>query len=133
MMQHRVGIGDLERIAGLIGLMLMTVGLDSIEAVPRMTFGVTEMLQGVNLLVAMIGLFAVPQILTTFLDHGQGSKLDAVDHRVRARLPKFSDLRARFGLMLRCAGIGTCIGSIPGICRVRFPSHLPASCFRLLT
>ena len=48
--------------AGIFGLMLMTVGIDEIEGVQRFTFGRIEMLQGINLLVAMIGLFAVPHI-----------------------------------------------------------------------
>ena len=40
-------------VAGLLGLMLMTIGTDEIEGVQRFTFGNVQMLQGVNLLVAM--------------------------------------------------------------------------------
>ena len=47
-------------IGGVLGLMVMTIGQDPIDGVPRFTFGNTTMLQGVDLLVAMIGLFAVP-------------------------------------------------------------------------
>ena len=53
-------------VAGVLGLMLMTIGTDEIEGISRFTFGSTQMLQGVNLLVAMIGLFAVPHILEVF-------------------------------------------------------------------
>lgn len=42
-------------ISGVIGLMIMTVGLDQIDGIPRMTFGSIGLMQGVNLLVAMIG------------------------------------------------------------------------------
>ena len=41
-------------VAGLLGLMLMTIGTDEIEGV-KIYFGNVQMLQGVNLLVAMIG------------------------------------------------------------------------------
>ena len=53
-------------VAGILGLMLMTIGLDDIEGIQRFTFGNVNMLQGVNLLVAMIGLFAIPHILEVF-------------------------------------------------------------------
>src|SRR5690348_10300837 len=48
-------------IAGVIGLMATTIGQDSIDGVPRLTFGSTTMLQGIDIVVAMVGLFAVPQ------------------------------------------------------------------------
>ncbi len=101
-------------IAGVIGLMLMTVGLDQIEAVPRMTFGSVNMLQGVNLLVAMIGLFAVPQVMSSFLGHDRKAKPATVARDVRTKLPSWAELKSRFWLMIRCAGIGTGIGAIPG-------------------
>ena len=37
-------------IAGVIGLLLMTIGLDDVDGVARMNFGWTPLLQGVNLL-----------------------------------------------------------------------------------
>lgn len=100
-------------VAGVLGLMLMIVGLDELDGVPRLTFGTVQMQQGVNLLVAMIGLFAVPQIISTFLDHGRVEHA-AIPGNVRARLPSWRVLRERLGLMARCSGIGTGIGAIPG-------------------
>ena len=47
----------------LIGLLISTVGLDNPAAVPRLTFGSTELLGGVDFISAMIGLFAVSEIL----------------------------------------------------------------------
>jgi putative tricarboxylic transport membrane protein len=61
----------------------------------------------------MIGLFAVPQVISTFLDHGRVKHLEIPDN-VRARLPTLRQLRERFWLMMRCSGIGTIIGAIPG-------------------
>lgn len=100
-------------VAGLLGLMLMIIGLDELDGVARLTFGTVQLQQGVNLLVAMIGLFAVPQVITTFLNHGRIKPL-AIPDNVRASLPTLRQLRERFWLMVRCAGIGTGIGAIPG-------------------
>jgi len=100
-------------IAGVLGLMLMIVGLDEFDGVARLTFGTVQLQQGVNLLVAMIGLFAVPQVIGTFLDYGRVQPLK-LPHDVRARLPSLRQLGDRLWLMVRCAGIGTGIGAIPG-------------------
>lgn len=100
-------------VAGVLGLMLMIVGLDELDGVARLTFGTVQLQQGVNLLVAMIGLFAVPQVITTFLNHGRVKPLPIPDN-VRASLPTLRQLRDRFWLMMRCSAIGTIIGAIPG-------------------
>jgi putative tricarboxylic transport membrane protein len=100
-------------VAGVLGLMLMIIGLDELDGVPRLTFGTVQLQQGVNLLVAMIGLFAVPQVISTFRDHGREEPVK-IGGNVRVRLPSLRELRDRLWLMARCAGIGTGIGAIPG-------------------
>jgi len=101
-------------IAGVIGLMLMTIGLDEMEGVQRLTFGTITLQQGVNLLVAMIALFAVPHVIEAFAEYyrGEHRHVDAAD--VTAELPSFRVLRSNFWLMVRCAFMGTGIGAIPG-------------------
>lgn len=101
-------------IAGIIGLLLMVVGMDSIEGIPRMTFGSANLMQGVNLLVAMIGLFAVPQIIESFLTFGKGCPMKTEDHCLQMELPSLKEISSKLWLMTRCSAIGTGIGSIPG-------------------
>ncbi len=50
-------------ISGVLGLIFMTVGLDAIVGLPRFTFGIVELQSGISFLPAMVGLFAIPQIL----------------------------------------------------------------------
>jgi len=101
-------------IAGVLGLMLMTVGLDEISGAQRMTFGTITFQQGVDLVVAMIGLFAVPHIIQTIALYRAGEQVRPDAQDVRFELPSFRLLRGTAGLMVRCAGIGTVIGAIPG-------------------
>jgi putative tricarboxylic transport membrane protein len=101
-------------IAGAIGLMLMTVGLDEVSGDQRMTFGTITFQQGVNLVVVMIGLFAVPHIITTFATYRAGQQVRPDPQDVRPELPSLGLLRRNSGLMARCAGLGTVIGAIPG-------------------
>ncbi len=100
-------------VAGLLGLMLMIIGLDEIDGVARLTFGTVALQQGVNLLVAMIGLFAVPQVITTFIDYGH-KETARIPGNVRTTMPSLRQLKDRFWLMVRCAILGTGIGAIPG-------------------
>ena len=99
-------------VAGVLGLMIMTVGLDEIDGVGRLTFGTVQLQQGVHMLVAMIGLFAVPQVIDTFAGYGRGAP-EIVTEDVRGLLP-WSRLRGYWGLMTRASIIGTIVGAVPG-------------------
>ncbi len=101
-------------IAGVLGLMLMTVGLDDVTGAQRMTFGTVTFQQGVNLVVAMIGMFAVPHIIGTIATYRAGLQKKPDSQDVKIELPSFGLMRRTFGLMLRCSGIGTIVGAIPG-------------------
>jgi putative tricarboxylic transport membrane protein len=101
-------------IAGVLGLMLMTIGLDEVTGDQRMTFGTVTFQQGINLVVAMIGLFAVPHIINTFAIYRAGAQKLTDPQDARIELPSFGLLRRTLALMLRSSGIGTVIGAIPG-------------------
>ena len=102
-------------VAGIFGLMIMTIGLDDIDGIQRFTFGNINMLQGVNLLVAMIGLFAIPHILEVFHKKINNEVNIAYDVGiVKTKLPGWDILKKYSSLILRCTGLGTVIGAIPG-------------------
>jgi putative tricarboxylic transport membrane protein len=101
-------------IAGVIGLMVMTIGLDEMEGVQRLTFGTITLQQGVNLLVAMIALFAVPHVIQAFVDYYRLEQRPVDAKGVSIELPSRQHLRSNFWLMVRCALLGTGIGAIPG-------------------
>ncbi|HKD27628.1 MAG TPA: tripartite tricarboxylate transporter permease [Xanthobacteraceae bacterium] len=64
-----VGLGREERhkivISLAFGLLLTGIGMDTVSGQLRMTFGFTDLLRGVNFLVAVIGLFGISEILVT--------------------------------------------------------------------
>jgi putative tricarboxylic transport membrane protein len=55
-----------------IGLTIASVGLNNPAAVPRLTFGSTEMLAGIDFIPVMIGIFAISEVLRTVLSGGGG-------------------------------------------------------------
>jgi len=101
-------------ISGALGLMLMTIGIDEIDGVQRLTFGFVSLQQGVNLLVAMIGLFAIPFVIEAV--SGRASDRPGVTRvaKVKAELPSIKLLVRKAWLMIRCSAMGTAIGAIPG-------------------
>jgi len=99
-------------ISGVLGLIIMTIGLDPMMGTPRFTFGVVDLMAGISFLPAMIGLFAVPQILV-----GITSKAKVIPlyrSKVTGLLPKIKDLVKLIKAMVVGSSIGTIIGAIPG-------------------
>jgi putative tricarboxylic transport membrane protein len=64
-----VGLGREEKhkivISMALGLLLTGIGMDTVSGQLRMTFGFTDLLRGINFLVAVIGLFGISEILVT--------------------------------------------------------------------
>lgn len=55
-------------------MLVSTIGLDPIGGLDRLTFGIDKLAGGINLIPAMIGLFAIAEILekTRTIDHSIG-------------------------------------------------------------
>ncbi|MDP6896658.1 MAG: tripartite tricarboxylate transporter permease, partial [Rhodospirillales bacterium] len=50
-------------LSAALGLALVTIGQDPVMGTPRFTFGEANLMAGVHFLTAMIGLFAIPQLI----------------------------------------------------------------------
>lgn len=64
------------------GLLLSTVGMDSVTGVVPLTFGFSDLLGGVSFLVVVIGLFGLGEILATVQE---GLRFRGVASRIRLR------------------------------------------------
>jgi putative tricarboxylic transport membrane protein len=99
-------------ISGVLGLVIMTVGLDPMMGTPRFTFGMVELQAGISFLPAMIGLFAIPQILVGIA--GKTRVIPRYRSEISGVLPKIKDLAKLSKTMLLGSAVGTGIGAIPG-------------------
>ncbi len=99
-------------ISGILGLVIMTVGLDPMMGTPRFTFGMVELQAGISFLPAMIGLFAIPQILVGIA--GKTRVIPRYRSKISGVLPKVKDMAKLFKAMLLGSTVGTGIGAIPG-------------------
>jgi putative tricarboxylic transport membrane protein len=93
------------------GIILGLVGLDSINARPRFTFGKMELIDGVGLVPIVMGLFGVSEVL---LNIEQVVRRDVLKTRVKGLLPTAKDWRDSTGPIARGSLLGFFLGILPG-------------------
>ena len=93
------------------GIILGLVGLDSINARPRFTFGKMELIDGVGLVPIVMGLFGVSEVL---LNIEQVVRRDVLKTRVKGLLPTVKDWRDSTGPIARGSLLGFFLGILPG-------------------
>jgi putative tricarboxylic transport membrane protein len=97
-------------ISGWIGLAFAFVGLDSIYGVPRYTFGLAILEDGISYVAVLIGLFGLAEILRVLPQKNP----TGIPEKVGRVVPPISTLWRHARASLRSGLIGTIIGAIPG-------------------
>ncbi len=97
-------------LSGCIGLWLATVGFDDILGAKRFVFH-PALSGGINIIPALIGLFAMPQVIEMFVD----GRYHKVIERVKTAAQPFSEALKEIVIYKRSLGIGAAIGSIIGL------------------
>jgi putative tricarboxylic transport membrane protein len=101
-------------IAGVLGLMIATVGTDPISGVSRFTFGHPELLEGIHFILVMLGVFAVAELMVQAAEGGWTEGTPARTGEARLRLPSLGTLwRLRRAQAIGCI-LGAIEGAIPG-------------------
>ncbi|HEX5864071.1 MAG TPA: tripartite tricarboxylate transporter permease [Casimicrobiaceae bacterium] len=112
-----VGMGrepPLKTIASMmLGFALAAVGLDTVTGTLRMTFGFTDMLQGFDFLIAVIGLFGIGEILIT-MEEGLAFKESKGKINPKIVLETWAKLPKYWVTSLRSCLIGCWMGITPG-------------------
>lgn len=98
-------------LAGLLGLLISTVGSDPQTAMPRFTFGESALLSGLQFVPVMIGLFGISEIMMSICANGTGAQV--VRQRLKGMLPSFAMIRRLAPTTLRSTLTGLAIGSLP--------------------
>jgi len=94
-----------------IGVVLGLIGLDSITAMPRLTFGRLELIDGIGLVPVVMGLFGVAEVL---INIEQVIKRDVIDAKITQLLPNKADWKASAGPIGRGTLLGFFLGILPG-------------------
>lgn len=98
-------------IAASIGLLFSFIGLDPIAGSPRLTFGIVNLQSGIELIPALIGLFAVGEVMVQ-TEQSWAKAVHAI--KVTGERLKLQELRECMFTIIRSSLIGTFIGAVPG-------------------
>lgn len=100
-------------IAGLLGLLIGTIGPTPAAAVWRYTFNQVYLMEGISIVILAIGLFGLPEVVSILAEGGAVAK-----ERVglgRGWLQGARDVLSNFWLVIRGALIGVWVGILPGL------------------
>ena len=98
-------------LAACIGLAIAMIGLDNSTGMGRFTGGNLHLMDGVDFLVAIVGLFAVSEVFIFIESHGKSSAIGVKLNKIT--IPT-KDIIRSFGTMLRSTVIGFIAGILPG-------------------
>jgi putative tricarboxylic transport membrane protein len=99
-------------IAMGLGFMLATIGIDGQSGAIRFTFGVEELQDGIDFLVAMIGLYAVAEVFKNYRAMDVHYEIDST--RIGKVWVKRDEFKKSLMPMLRSAPMGFLVGVLPG-------------------
>ncbi|WP_423463387.1 tripartite tricarboxylate transporter permease [Promicromonospora sp. MS192] len=95
----------------VLGILLGTIGQDLYTAVPRFTFGVRELWDGLSFVSVAVAVFGIAEILKNLHDPRTRVRVAA---RVENLWPTREDRRRMVGPVLRATGLGSVLGVLPG-------------------
>jgi len=98
-------------IMATFGIVLGLIGMDSINARPRLTFDRMELMDGVGLVPIVMGLFGISEVL---LNIEQKIRRDIFQTKIKGLLPTAKDWRDSAGPIARGSVLGFFLGILPG-------------------
>lgn len=101
-------------IAACLGLALSTMGYDPVTGSVRYAFGSDYLWDGIRLVPAFIGLFAVGEAMDLMIKGGKIAQVPPIG-KISGVMEGVLSVFRNFGLFLRCSIIGCIIGIIPGV------------------
>jgi putative tricarboxylic transport membrane protein len=94
--------------AGLLGFMIATIGTDPVSGVARFTFDSPDLLGGIRPIIAMVGLFAVTELMVQVIEPDWEKAKSAA---ARLKLPDW----AMWKRLAKPQAIGAAVGTFEGI------------------
>lgn len=106
-------------IAGAFGIFVSCVGTDPMMAMPRLTFGMYQLENGIPLMAIGIGVLALSEIFVQIEETGKGVASES--YRLQKDVPRenrrvsWMEFKGVLRTILRSCLIGTGIGALPGL------------------
>ncbi len=102
-------------LSAVIGLLIVTVGQDPMLGTARFTFNQVHLLSGFHFLTALVGLFAIPQLVDNLKNLNRGTTAKGSETEFGSIRLKFSDLKTIRRPVSIGAVTGAFLGILPGV------------------
>jgi putative tricarboxylic transport membrane protein len=102
-------------ITAVIGFICAFVGFDYISGIIRYTYGIDVLYDGIKLVPALIGLFAISQMIDLVVKGGSIADSDALNVKIQGVTEGVKAVFRNWTTMLTGSAIGTFIGAVPGV------------------
>lgn len=103
-------------LSGFFGIAISMVGMAPIDALTRFTFGQYQLLSGFDIVVILIGVFAVTDIIRAgFERHHLADKMTKTTYELKGFGITWAEFKGQISNMIRSSLIGIGIGILPGI------------------
>lgn len=99
---------------GLLGMLIGTIGISATGATSRYTFGLPDLRGGVNIVAALIGVFALPQVLSMVSERKENLTIAKYTRAPGVALNTVKEILRRPVNLIRSSVIGTVVGIMPG-------------------
>lgn len=96
----------------ILGLMISTIGIDSINGTERFSFGQPFLLNGINYISVMIGAFAIAEVFKNIEEHRHRDNT-LREGTVSIKLMKFAEMARMWATFVKSSIIGVIVGIIP--------------------
>ena len=100
-------------IGAVFGLLIGTVGIDSISGVSRLTFGFWQLQGGISSTALMMGLFAITEVFNQSLELDKPRP--KIEFKKSTLIPPLSEMKSCWKAIGIGCVVGTGIGILPGI------------------
>ena len=102
-------------LAGLLGLLISTIGAAQTVAIYRYTFNTDYLLDTLPLIPCVLGLFAIPELMELAVKNISIARIENINTKNSRITDGIKDAFRHWWLATRCAAIGTYIGILPGL------------------
>ncbi len=102
-------------IGGLIGLFISFIGYDVIIGVPRFHFGSMQLTGGIDLIAAMIGFYAIPEVVKALAKSDEIVEVRDVKNEAKQKVNEFKVVAQNIPAIVKASVIGVGIGALPGV------------------
>jgi len=112
-------------ISTVLGILISTVGMDLVSGMPRLTFGVPQLLGGIDFIVIICGLFGLAEVFNS-IEEPQGGRLVQERFRLRETFLTWHEWVESRWAIVRGGIIGFLVGLIPagGITTASFLAYM---------